>query len=129
MKYFLSASLFVLASLFTVVYATPVADNPPTAMLTSPVAGQTFFGTNMVLLSAIASDTDGTVVSVEFFVNNVLVGTDTSAPYRTGAVLPLGRHTVTVSATDNDGNVSVYTVEVAVYDRLIDATLSTPLRL
>ncbi len=127
MKYFLKTALLVLVACLT--FTAHAADTPPTVAITSPGNGQVFVGTTMVLLSAMASDADGTIVGVEFLVNGVLVGTDTTFPYRTGTVLAPGRHTITVQASDNDGNVSFDTLEVTVYDKLINATLSTPLRL
>jgi hypothetical protein len=52
-------------------------------------------------LTAEASDSDGTVASVAFYVDGSLVGTDTSAPYSIQWVATPGSHDVHVVATDN----------------------------
>jgi subtilisin family serine protease len=51
---------------------------PPQMALTAPVEGATLTGT--VTLSATASD-DVSVTKVEFYLNGVLIGADTTAPY------------------------------------------------
>jgi cellulose 1,4-beta-cellobiosidase len=61
--------------------AQPPANRPPTATLTSPVAGQIFTLPGTMRLAATASDPDDAVNVVQFFVNETLVGTDESAPY------------------------------------------------
>src|SRR5690606_21478754 len=53
----------------------------PTISLTSPTSGQTFAEGANVSLAATASDSDGEVVRVEFYVDGSLIATDTSAPY------------------------------------------------
>lgn len=126
MNYFLKTTLILLAACIT--FSAQAEVNPPSVTLTSLNNGQVFTGTTMVLLSAMASDADGEVISVEFFVNGVSVGIDAAFPYRLGTVLQPGRHTITVQAKDNDGNLAFDTVEVVVYNKLINATLSTPLR-
>ncbi len=69
---------------------------PPKASLTAPAAGAVVRGT--VTLSASASDSAGTVESVQFQVDGVDVGTVTSAPYNlpwnTATVTP-GPHQIT----------------------------------
>jgi hypothetical protein len=56
-----------------------------------------------VTLTATASDTDGTVASVEFFVDNVSVGTDATSPYSISYKTTVGKHYVKAVATDNLG--------------------------
>ena len=63
---------------FTLVDAAGAETTPPTVSLTSPAAGATVSGT--VQLSANASDASG-IARVEFLINGVVVGTDTTAPY------------------------------------------------
>jgi regulation of enolase protein 1 (concanavalin A-like superfamily) len=57
-----------------------------------------------VLLTADASDTDGTIARVEFFNGNTLLGEATSAPFSfTWQYVPAGNHTLTARATDDVG--------------------------
>jgi hypothetical protein len=79
-----------------------VANNQaPTVSLTAPTsatAGAT------VTFSATASDVDGTVAQVQFFVNNVSVGIDNTAPFSVTHVAVLGSgQQVKAVATDNLG--------------------------
>jgi hypothetical protein len=79
----------------------------PTVTLTSPGTESQFNVGTPITLTAEASDKDGTVVRVEFYAGNTLVGTSTSAPYRftwTGALA--GTHALTAVATDDDGDLT-----------------------
>ncbi len=60
-----------------------------------------------VTISATASDSDGSVASVEFFVNGSSVGVDNSAPYSVSwTSTTAGTYTVSAVATDNEGATS-----------------------
>jgi hypothetical protein len=69
-----------------------------------------------ITLNASASDSDGTVTQVEFFVNGVSVGTDVTSPYSVVWTATLGdNQEITAVATDNSGlsttsNVAIITV-------------------
>ncbi len=102
------------ASVAVTVSNTPPDTTPPTVAITSPAAGATVSGT--VTVSANASDNVG-VVKVDFYVDNVLVGTDASAPYAyswntTGT--SNGSHTLKAVATDAAGNAATATRVVTV---------------
>jgi subtilisin family serine protease len=77
---------------------------PPSVSLTQPAAGAILAGT--VTIAATASDDKG-VARVEFYKNNILLGTDTTAPYsvqwNTTAETP-GSHTLTARAVDTSDN-------------------------
>jgi hypothetical protein len=77
---------------------------PPTVNITAPVNGTTYVLGNTVNISAAAADADGTVDSVEFFVDGVKIGTDGSAPspYTFSWPATVGVHSLTARATDND---------------------------
>jgi endoglucanase len=92
----------------TVCGGTPPQNTAPQVSITAPTANQSFpAGTTSVNLAATASDPGGTVVRVEFRVDGVLVGTDTSAPYTgTATNLGPGTHTAQATAFDN-GNPSL----------------------
>jgi len=79
----------------------PVNNQPPSVTLSAPLTGTR--GTPMTL-SATASDSDGTVVKVEFFDGGSKLGEDTTSPYSLSwTPATSGVHTLTARATDNDG--------------------------
>jgi hypothetical protein len=78
-----------------------VNNNPPTVTLTAPEF--VLFG-NTVTFSATAADSDGTIVSVEFFVDGISVGIDNSSPYTVDYAPALGEgQVVSAVAIDNLG--------------------------
>jgi RHS repeat-associated protein len=82
----------------------PPPNPPPTVAITSPASGATFTAPANIVLTASASDSNGTVAKVEFFRGKTLIGTATSAPYSvTWANVAAGSYTVTAKATDNGG--------------------------
>jgi hypothetical protein len=83
-------------------------NNPPTVTLITPTNGTAVLAGTNVVLSATASDSDGTVAQVEFYRNNVLVGTSTNAPFTvTLTNVPLGNYLMTARAVDNKGAFAV----------------------
>ncbi|WNJ20200.1 Ig-like domain-containing protein [Pontibacter sp. G13] len=77
----------------------------PTVALTAPSNGAYYSAPQSITLSANASDADGSVDRVEFFVNGNLVGSDYSAPYSVSYSIPAdGSYTIGATAYDNDGN-------------------------
>jgi len=89
-------------------------DNPPTVTLTNPSPGSTVSGS--VAVSADASD-DNSVTQVEFFVDGLSIGVDTSAPYETSwdsTTVGDGGHSITATATDSIGQTTDDSVNVTV---------------
>ena len=79
----------------------------PSVSLTSPAAGATFTAPATVPLAATATDPDGTVSRVDFFVDTQLIATDTSAPFQgSWTNVPVGQYSLTARATDNRGAVA-----------------------
>ncbi len=70
----------------------------PTASITSPTTGSTYIEGDTVKINAAASNPGGTVSAVEFYINNVYVGKDTSAPYLFNWISVEGTHLITVKA-------------------------------
>ncbi|GAA2072798.1 glycoside hydrolase family 48 protein [Actinomadura alba] len=92
------------------------ANTPPTVSITSPTNGQQFpVGAN-VTVNATASDAaPGSVSTVEFFRDGLLVGSDTTAPYSfTHTSLPAGSYTLQARATDNQGATGTAQVAIVV---------------
>lgn len=78
-------------------------NNAPTVSLTPPPSS-TYQAPATIPLAASASDSDGTVSSVEFRANGTLVGTDTSSPYSySWTNVPAGSYSLTAVAVDDDG--------------------------
>ncbi len=75
---------------------------PPTVAITSPAAAAGFVTGDVVNITATATD-NGSVASVQFFVDGVSVGTDITSPYAASYTSTLGSHTITAVATDNLG--------------------------
>lgn len=76
----------------------------PTCSITSPSDGATYIVGQAVMITASATDPDGTIARVEFFVNGQKVDEDTTAPYNTAwtPTMP-GTYTLSARATDNSG--------------------------
>ena len=86
---------------------TVVNNVPPTAVLTVPVNGQSFFAGQPVTLAATASDSDGAVSKVEFVVDGLTIGALASPPFtQTWTPVAAGSHAVQARATDNAGAVT-----------------------
>ncbi len=81
---------------FTVAADSNVAPNVTLA----PVADGLIVG-DQVALSATATDSDGSVSKVEFYVDNQLLSTDTSLPYEASWTAAAGNHTLKAVAFDN----------------------------
>ncbi|MHA7056258.1 Ig-like domain-containing protein [Aquimarina sp. M1] len=81
----------------------------PQVSLTTPTSGQSFTDGNTVAISANASDNDGTISKVAFYVDGTVVSEDTTAPYTTNWTATLGNHTITAKATDNDNQTTTST--------------------
>jgi hypothetical protein len=90
---------------------TTAPNSPPSATLTSPSVGAVLSSNTPVTLTASASDSDGSIAQVEFFIDGVKVG-DGVAQNPTTFTLDLpgglvaGDHTFTVRTTDNSGAVT-----------------------
>lgn len=86
---------------------------PPVVDLAYPTADAQMKDGDQVVLKANASDADGTVVLVEFYVDNKLVGSDDMAPFEVVWAAVQGVHTFKVKAIDTD-NLEVWSQEVTV---------------
>ena len=76
------------------------ANVAPSVRLTAPVGGQTFPSGGAVTLKATASDSDNGVQRVEFYVDGIKIGEDTSAPYSVSWAATGGSHSLTAIAID-----------------------------
>ena len=79
------------------------SNNPPIVSITAPTNGSTVKPNSIVTINANATDTDGSVKKVEFFLDNVSLGIDSVAPYSVNYTSVNGTHTIYAVATDNQG--------------------------
>jgi hypothetical protein len=83
-------------------------NNPPSVSISAPLDGPiVYVDGRTISLSADASDSDGTIAQVEFFLNGNSVGTDTTAPYAVSWEMQEGRHVLTAVASDNTNMTAV----------------------
>ncbi|NQU40058.1 MAG: DUF4838 domain-containing protein [Lentisphaerae bacterium] len=84
-----------------------VGNARPTVSITSPSHNATIVGSAVVPITATASDVDGMITNVQFYMNGVLVGTDSTSPYSyTVTSVSTGSYALTAVAYDNEGGVA-----------------------
>ena len=84
-------------------------NNPPSVSISEPLDGSSieYFDGRTITLSADASDSDGNIAKIEFFLNGSSVGVDTTAPYSVNWDAQVGSHMLTAVATDNTNMTAV----------------------
>ena len=87
----------------------------PTCIITSPLGGAILDVNSTVTINVSATDTDGTITNVKFYINDILQYTDNSSPYTwnwntTG--LSAGSYSIKAIATDNLTNASQHQITV-----------------
>ena len=96
------------------------APQPPTIAITNPVAGEVFAAPANVTIQASASDSSGTVASVQFLVGTNVVASSTAPPF--AAVtnnLPAGNYNVFAIATDSNGLTATNEVPISVVTPIV----------
>jgi hypothetical protein len=79
-------------------------NQPPTINVTTPADNSIFTSPANIILTAVATDPDGTITKVDFYNGTILVGTDPNSPYNFAMNnLTDGSYTITAIATDNNG--------------------------
>ena len=92
----------------------------PKVSFTSPTDGQTFMEGVNLNVQATATDEDGTIASVQLFLNDQLVGTDVSVPYAWGTSFSLlrnlqpGNYVLKLIARDDFGETTTTTITITV---------------
>lgn len=79
----------------------------PTVSITAPATGSSYISGDAVNIQATAADTDGSISSVEFFVDGTSAGVVNTVPFSGSWTSTSGTHTLTAKATDNDGGQTV----------------------
>ncbi len=114
------------AILFTPTSSSVVANSPPVVAITNLTNGTVLSAPASLTVAASASDNDGAVAQVEFFLGGTSIGIDTSSPY--SAVtnnVSAGTYTVSAVATDNAGAKATNSVSIIV-NSLPTASLTSP---
>lgn len=87
----------------------------PEVSISSPLDNAQYDEGSNITLAASASDADGSISNVAFYVNGSLLNTDTSAPYETQiADTAVGSYAIEAVATDNDGLTAMSQVNITV---------------
>ncbi len=87
----------------------------PLCQVTSPVNGSIHDLGSIITVNATASDPDGTITSVAFYIDSVLKSTDTSSPYSWSwntVGYSGGSHEIKAIATDNSSNTATSTISI-----------------
>ncbi|MGD0538903.1 MAG: LamG-like jellyroll fold domain-containing protein, partial [Verrucomicrobiota bacterium] len=80
------------------------SNSPPAVAITEPADGAVVTAGNDLVITATASDTDGTVTQVEFFAGTNSLGAVSASPFtRVWTNVPAGSYVLTAVATDNQG--------------------------
>jgi len=87
----------------------------PACIITAPLNGSVYNLNSTITVNVNATDTDGTITSVAFYIDDVYKSTDTISPYSwnwntTG--YSGGSHTIKAIATDNSSNTAQSTVSI-----------------
>jgi hypothetical protein len=85
-----------------------LANKPPVVTLTQPAAGAFYGEGSAIVVTAAASDADGSVARVEFLNDTTVIGIATASPFViawTGA--PAGNHAIAARAIDDKGSATV----------------------
>jgi beta-glucanase (GH16 family) len=83
-------------------YSAQPINQAPAVNITAPANNASFGAPATVIITATATDADGTVAKVEFYNGNTLLGTDMDAPYSYNwSNVAAGTYTITAKATDN----------------------------
>jgi plastocyanin len=105
------------------------ANLPPSVNITSPANGDGFPAPASFTITANATDSDGTVASVQFFVNGNPAGTSTGPTFSANvSSLAEGNYTLTATATDNMGataNANPVTITVTNPPVIVKFSLTT----
>ena len=76
---------------------------PPKVSIYDPLDGQTFLETDTLTISANASDLNGVVKRVDFYVDSTFISSDTSVPFQSEWMPHApGKYSLTAIAFDND---------------------------
>ena len=95
-------------------------DGPPTVEITYPLDNTFFNEPQSITIEANASDENGTISQVEFFIDNISIGVDYTSPYSMDWTMPAnGSYEIKATATDNDDLIASHAVTILVGEALV----------
>ncbi len=98
------------SSLPVIIFVAPASNLAPNIQITTPANDTTAFTPANIVVSAQASDADGSIYKVAFFADSLLIGEVTTAPYQVNwASNAVGNHHLSAIATDNGGKTTTST--------------------
>lgn len=104
-------------------------NTPPVCSVSSPKNGTHFNATQTIIISADATDSDGSISQVEFFVNGSSIGIDNTSPYSVDWTVPTaGAYIITAKATDNVGaftNANPVNITVGTFTELVSSQINS----
>ncbi len=78
---------------------------PPVVTISDPQDGSFYATPKIINISADATDADGIITQIEFFVDGVSLQIDSAEPFTVDWMIPsAGNYSITAVATDNDNN-------------------------
>ena len=103
-----AAEVAALAGVAAPAPSQPAGNQPPSVSLTAPASGATFTAPASITLTATASDTDGTIVQVDFYNGSKLIASDSTSPYSVPwSNVVAGSYSLTAVARDSGGATTV----------------------
>lgn len=96
--------------------STGATNQPPTVSITSPSSSAQLLVGDIVTLAADASDSDGSVASVDFYLGTSLIGSVSQPPYSMSWTAVAGTQVLRVIATDDQGEQTEATQTVTVQE-------------
>jgi len=88
-------------SSFTTLSVPIVINRPPQVKIIDPTNNSTYKAPASLSIQVEASDPDGTIAKVEFYINDRFLGSDFDAPYARSITLSEGTYVLTAKAIDN----------------------------
>jgi Bacterial Ig domain len=106
---------------------TVISNAAPAISITSPATNTIFAAPANIVITASASDADGTISQVQFYQGTTLIGTATSAPYTVSwSNVPAASYALTAKATDNRGAITSSAVVNVISNALPTVSISSP---
>ncbi len=100
-------------------------NQPPNCKISSPISAQEITKGETVTISAVATDTDGVISEVQFYVDDVKVGTVANSPYYyewNTSNENIGNHILKTTCFDNDNSSASDQIDVVVIEEAITIT-------
>jgi len=111
--------LFLSVLLMLIVISGCTKNKPPTCTITSPKDGAELSINEDIIVNVEAKDPDGSIVTVNVYLNNVQYGAALTEPYSViipSVVLTQGKHTIKAVAIDNEGAQAEASITVNIGD-------------